>query len=83
VAKAKRRRRAGFTRLSRQRQATIPVKVLGESGLVPGEELRVRADGPGRVVLEREQEWWEPWVGALPGFMTQEELQELRREWDR
>jgi bifunctional DNA-binding transcriptional regulator/antitoxin component of YhaV-PrlF toxin-antitoxin module len=83
MARVKRRRRSGFTRLSSKHQATIPVKVLAESGLEAGDELRVRADGPGRIVLEREQEWWEPWVGAIPGFMTQEELQELKREWDR
>lgn len=36
-----------------KRQATIPRRPCEEAGLVAGDRLRVRADGPGRVVLER------------------------------
>jgi hypothetical protein len=36
-----------------KRQATIPRRPCEEAGLQPGDRLRVRADGPGRVLLER------------------------------
>ena len=36
-----------------KRQMTIPKGPAEEAGVVPGDRLRVRADGPGRVVLER------------------------------
>ena len=36
-----------------KRQATIPRRPCEEAGLHPGDRLRVSADGPGRVVLER------------------------------
>jgi hypothetical protein len=36
-----------------KRQATIPLRPCEEAGLVAGDRLRVSADGPGRVVLER------------------------------
>jgi bifunctional DNA-binding transcriptional regulator/antitoxin component of YhaV-PrlF toxin-antitoxin module len=82
----KRRRRRGYTRLSGKHQATIPVDAMAKAGLRPGDELRVTAEGLGRVVLEREgpaaHDWIERFAGSLPGFMTQEELQELRAEWD-
>ncbi len=36
-----------------KRQMTIPKAPAEEAGVAPGDRLRVRADGPGRVVLER------------------------------
>ena len=36
-----------------KRQITIPKLPSREAGVVPGDRLRVRADGPGRVLLER------------------------------
>jgi bifunctional DNA-binding transcriptional regulator/antitoxin component of YhaV-PrlF toxin-antitoxin module len=36
-----------------KRQATIPLRPCEEAGLIPGDRLRVQADGPGRIVLER------------------------------
>jgi hypothetical protein len=39
-----------------KRQLTIPKLPCSEAGLVPGERLRAKADGPGRVVLERIEE---------------------------
>jgi PD-(D/E)XK endonuclease len=36
-----------------KRQATIPKRPCDEAGLRPGDRLRVRADGPGRILLER------------------------------
>ncbi len=36
-----------------KRQATIPRRPCEEAGLEAGDRLRVRADGPGRVLLEK------------------------------
>jgi PD-(D/E)XK endonuclease len=36
-----------------KRQLTIPREPAAEAGIAPGDRLRARADGPGRVVLER------------------------------
>jgi bifunctional DNA-binding transcriptional regulator/antitoxin component of YhaV-PrlF toxin-antitoxin module len=36
-----------------KRQVTIPKLPCEEAGIAPGDRMRVRADGPGRVVLER------------------------------
>jgi bifunctional DNA-binding transcriptional regulator/antitoxin component of YhaV-PrlF toxin-antitoxin module len=71
------------TRLSRKNQATIPVAVLAEAGVQAGEQLRVEALGPGRIVLTRAEDQFEDLLGALgddvypPGY-----LEELRVEWE-
>jgi bifunctional DNA-binding transcriptional regulator/antitoxin component of YhaV-PrlF toxin-antitoxin module len=36
-----------------KRRITIPMRAFEDAGLELGERLRVRADGPGRIVLER------------------------------
>lgn len=43
-----------------KRQATIPRRPCEEAGLVAGDRLRVCADGPGRIVLERIEQAEEP-----------------------
>jgi bifunctional DNA-binding transcriptional regulator/antitoxin component of YhaV-PrlF toxin-antitoxin module len=81
--KVKRTRRAGFTRLSRKNQATIPVAVLAEAGIRPGDELRVEAEGPGRVVLIRAEDPLEALLGSLDSHVYPEGyLEELRAEWE-
>jgi hypothetical protein len=45
--------RRGHTILGAKRRLGIPVGPCSEAGLSIGDRLRVRADGPGRVVLER------------------------------
>ncbi len=45
--------RVGETRIGPRRQLTMPVAVAGEAGLRGGDRLRARADGDGRVILER------------------------------
>jgi hypothetical protein len=45
--------RCGHSLLRQKRQATIPKRPCAEAGLRVGDRMRVRADGPGRIVFER------------------------------
>jgi hypothetical protein len=48
--------RSGHTLLRQKRQATLPKNPCVEAGLGVGDRMRVRADGPGRLVIERVEE---------------------------
>lgn len=74
-------RRRGFTRVSSKNQVTLPVAALHEAGLEPGDEVRVRADGTGRLVLERESSFLD-FAGAATGAFPTGFLEEMRKEWD-
>lgn len=81
--KVKRTRRAGVTRLSAKNQVTIPVSVLGETGVHAGDDLRVEAAGPGRIVLVRVKDPLEELFGSVGGDVYPDRyLEELRGEWD-
>ena len=80
MAKVKQRRR-GATRISSKHQITIPVAELRAAGLEVGQRLIARADGPGRVVLERESDVLAEFAGALTGAYSAGALDVLRDEW--
>lgn len=46
-----------------------------------GERVVAHADGPGRVVLEREADILDEFAGALSGVYDADELDQLRDEW--
>jgi AbrB family looped-hinge helix DNA binding protein len=80
-------RRRGFTRLSGKRQVTLPLRIVEELGLAPGDELRVDADGD-RIVLRREEGLAErrrrairEVAGTMPGVYEPGYLDRLRDEW--
>src|SRR5260370_6156377 len=52
MSRGKPSRRQGFTRLASKRQVTLPLRVVEELKLKPGDELKVDAEG-GRVILAR------------------------------
>lgn len=77
----KNRRRRGTTAISSKHQVTIPVDAMHEAGLQPGDRLVARAQGTGRVVLEREADPLDEFLGALTGVYEGFDLDALRDEW--
>ena len=84
MERVKRTRRRGFTRVSSKRQVTIPLQALQETGLGPGDELKVEVDGAGRIVLTRafdRRRAIEETAGSMPGVWEPGDLDRLRDEW--
>ena len=80
-------RRRGFTRLSGKRQVTIPLRALEQTGLGPGDELRVDVDRAGRILLTPagavadRTHAIEQTAGRLAGVYEPGTLERLRDEW--
>ena len=81
VTEVKKRRR-GVATVSSKHQVTIPVDALRDAGIRVGERLVAHAEGPGRVVFEREEDILAEFAGALTGVYEPDELARLRGEWD-
>ncbi|HLQ61237.1 MAG TPA: AbrB/MazE/SpoVT family DNA-binding domain-containing protein [Candidatus Acidoferrales bacterium] len=77
------KRRRGLTRVSRKNQVTLPVAVLSQAHVRPGDELRIRVQGSGRILLVQDQDPLEPFIGSLPGLSRATALEAMRDEWDR
>lgn len=75
-------RRRGTSRVSSKNQVTIPTDALRAAGIEVGERLVAHADGPGRVVFEREVDVLAEFSGVLTGAFAPDELAGLRNEWD-
>jgi AbrB family looped-hinge helix DNA binding protein len=62
--------------VSRKNQITIPAEVMREAGLEPGDDVRVRTAGPGRIELVKTEELIEEFAGRLdsttypPGYLA-------------
>ncbi len=76
-----RQRRRGASRISSKHQITIPVDALRAAGLEIGERVVAHAEGPGKIVLERERDVLAEYAGAMTGVYEPGELEELRGEW--
>lgn len=68
--------------MSSKHQVTIPVEALRAAGVRAGERLVATADGPGRIVFEREVDVLAELAGSLTGVYQPDELAALRDEWD-
>ena len=55
---------------------------LRAAGVRAGERLVAHADGPGRIVFEREADVISSFAGALTDAYEPGELDTLRSEWD-
>jgi bifunctional DNA-binding transcriptional regulator/antitoxin component of YhaV-PrlF toxin-antitoxin module len=68
--------------ISRKNQVTLPVDVLRAAGLEPGDDVRVRAVGRGRLELVRADELVAEFAGVFDSTVYPEGyLEDLRREW--
>jgi bifunctional DNA-binding transcriptional regulator/antitoxin component of YhaV-PrlF toxin-antitoxin module len=56
---------------------------MREAGIEVGDELLVRTDSDGRVVLVRERGRFTDFIGSMPGLAAAVDLEELRSEWER
>ena len=69
--------------ISRKNQITIPAEVMRQAGLEPGDDVRVRLVGRGRIELVKTAELVDEFAGSLdntvypPGY-----LEELRDGWE-
>ena len=70
------------TKISQKHQVTIPIDSMRIAGLEAGERVVARADGPGRVVLEREEDVISSFSGSMTGIFEHGILEQLRNEWD-
>jgi len=81
--KESRRRRRGTSRLSRHNQITVPVAILDEVHLRPGDEVDFTPDGDGRFIVTRRRDPLEDFIGSMPGLTEATDLENLRDEWER
>jgi bifunctional DNA-binding transcriptional regulator/antitoxin component of YhaV-PrlF toxin-antitoxin module len=71
-----------MSKVSGKHQVTIPVRVLREAGLAPGDQVLIRAAGQGRIEVERAEDLIDRYAGSLPaGTYPPGHLQQLRDEW--
>lgn len=72
----------GQTKVSSKNQVTIPVDALNGAALRPGDVLRVKADGAGRIVLTRTDELVARYSGVIAtGGHLRGAVEGLRDEW--
>jgi AbrB family looped-hinge helix DNA binding protein len=81
--RVKQRRRKGYTRVSRKNQVTLPIDALVTAGLKPGDSLLVEAKTNGEIVLRREGDPLDKYIGSMTGMYPPGYLDELRDEWER
>lgn len=68
--------------ISRKNQVTIPKDVLRAAGLSPGDDLRVKSVGPGRIELVKSEELLSEYAGIFDeSVYPPDYLEEVRRGW--
>jgi bifunctional DNA-binding transcriptional regulator/antitoxin component of YhaV-PrlF toxin-antitoxin module len=82
-ATVKQRRRKGFTRVSSKHQVTLPIDALLVAGLGPGDTLMVEAKSTGEIILRREEDPLDKYIGSMTGMFPPNYVRDLRDEWER
>lgn len=68
--------------VSRKNQITIPAAVMREAGLEPGDDLRVRSVGAGRIELVKTDDLIEQLAGSLDAkTYPPSYLEDVRSGW--
>lgn len=71
-----------MSKVSSKNQVTIPVDALRAAGIGAGDDVVIRAAGPGRLEVERAGDLVARYAGSLPaGTYPEGYLDELRGEW--
>jgi AbrB family looped-hinge helix DNA binding protein len=69
--------------VSRKNQITIPADVMREAGLAPGDDVRVRSLGPGRIELIKSDELISEYAGSFDESVYPDGyLDEVRGGWE-
>lgn len=77
-----RRRRKGFTRVSSKNQVTLPIDALLVAGLRSGDTVMIEAKSTGEIILRREEDPLDQFLGVFDGMYPEGYLDELRAEWE-
>lgn len=73
-----------MSRVSSKNQVTLPVEQLRAAGIAAGDEVRVKAAGPGVIVIETAAALVDRFSGAFDRSVYPEGyLDRLRDEWER
>ena len=68
-------------RISSKNQVTLPVDVLRESGLKPGDEVAIEVESPDRVVIRRRTITnFKDAIGIFSGLYPPDYLEKLRAD---
>ncbi len=68
--------------MSSKNQVTLPIDVLMTAGLRPGDSLMVEAKANGEILLRREEDPLDRYVGSMTGMFPPDYLRNLRDEWE-
>jgi AbrB family looped-hinge helix DNA binding protein len=69
--------------VSRKNQITIPAEVMREAGLTPGDDVRIRSVGPGRIELVKSDELIREYAGTFDeSVYPVGYLDEVRGGWE-
>lgn len=72
-----------MSRVSSKNQVTLPVEAMRAAGLRAGDEVTVRANGDGEVVVAARGSRVRRHAGIAAGIYRGGELDRLRDEWER
>ena len=68
--------------MSSKNQVTLPIDVLITAGLRPGDSLMVEAKANGEILLRREEDPLDRYIGSMTGMFPPDYLRNLRDEWE-